>query len=197
MLKVPTNSAGVVKTAVNAVPSQQLIAMARVVGPWGVKGWVKLLPHTAQIDMLCRHERWWLGRNGPGDNVEWRELRILGSEQKGRHLVAQIDGILVPEEAVKLKGMDVALPRSALPASGDNEFYKVDLIGLEVVNQEGSALGRVAELYSNGAHDVLRVVVAGLAGTADRERLIPFVPALVRQVDMAGGAIHVAWGLDW
>ena len=160
--------------------------MARVIGPWGVKGWIKLLPHTAEIDMLCGHPKWWLGRND-----EWREVRILGSEQKGVHLVAQIDGIMVPEEAVKLKGMDVALPRSVLPASGDNEFYKVDLVGLDVVNEQGSALGRVAGLYSNGAHDVLRVKAE------DRERLIPFVPAVVRQVDMAGGAIHVAWGLDW
>lgn len=198
MLKVPTNSAGVAQAAVNSVPSQQLIAMARIVGPWGVKGWVKLVPHTAQIDMLCRHDSWWLGRNGPGQSSEWREFRILGSEQKGRHLVAQIDGVLVPEEAVKFKGMDVALPRSALPASGDNEFYKVDLVGLAVVNERGEALGRVAELYSNGAHDVLRVVVAaGAAGAEGSERLIPFVPAVIKQVDMAGAAIHVQWGLDW
>jgi 16S rRNA processing protein RimM len=185
---VPQQAGGAVKAAaVDATkPPQQLIAMARVVGPWGVKGWIKLIPHTAEIDMLARHPSWWLGRNG-----EWREVRILDSEQKGRHLVAQIDGIVVPEEAVKFKGMDVALPRSVLPPSGENEFYKADLVGLDVVNEQGDALGTVAELYSNGAHDVLRIVADG------RERLIPFVPAVVRQVDMAAGAIRVEWGLDW
>ena len=132
------------------------------------------------------HPGWWVGRNG-----EWRECRILACEQKGKHLVAQIDGIVVPEEAVKFKGMDVALHRAVLPASGDNEFYKVDLVGLDVVNEEGGALGRVVELYTNGAHDVLRIE------SAERERLIPFVPSVVRQVDMDGGAIHVTWGLDW
>ena len=167
-------------------PPPKLIAMARVVGPWGVKGWIKLVPHTAQIEMLCAHPGWWVGRNG-----QWRECRILACEQKGKHLVAQIDGIVVPEEAVKFKGMDVALPRAVLPASGDNEFYKVDLVGLDVVNEEGGALGRVVELYTNGAHDVLRIE------SAERERLIPFVPSVVRQVDMDGGAIHVTWGLDW
>lgn len=163
--------------------------MARIIGPWGVKGWVKLLPHTDEIDMLCGHAKWWLGRNG-----DWREVNIAGIEQKGRHLVAQIDGIVVPEEAVKLKGMDVALPRAVLPASAEGEFYKVDLVGLEVLNEDGNALGRVAELYTNGAHDVLRVVTAE---GEQKERLIPFVPAVVRQVDMAAGAIHVEWGLDW
>jgi 16S rRNA processing protein RimM len=171
----------------------QLIVMARVVGPWGVKGWIKLVPHTTEVDMLSEHPNWWLGRNG-----DYREYRILDSEQKGNHLVAQIDGIVVPEEAVKLKGMDVALPRSTLPDSGENEFYKADLVGLDVVNEQGAALGKVAELYSNGAHDVLRVVVTTGAGDAEgRERLIPFVPAVVRQVDMAGARIHVEWGLDW
>jgi len=121
-------------------------------------------------------------------------VNIAGIEQKGRHLVAQIDGIVVPEEAVKLKGMDVALPRAVLPASAEGEFYKVDLVGLEVLNEDGNALGRVAELYTNGAHDVLRVVTAE---GEQKERLIPFVPAVVRQVDMAAGAIHVEWGLDW
>ncbi len=163
--------------------------MARIIGPWGVKGWVKLLPHTDEIDMLCGHAKWWLGRNG-----DWREVNIAGIEQKGRHLVAQIDGIVVPEEAVKLKGLDVALPRAVLPASAEGEFYKVDLVGLEVLNEDGNALGRVAELYTNGAHDVLRVVTAE---GEQKERLIPFVPAVVRQVDMAAGAIHVEWGLDW
>lgn len=185
MVKVPKEAPVAAVQAVSGLPLQ-LIAMARVVGPWGVKGWIKLVPHTSETDMLRQHPIWWLGRNG-----DWREVRILDSELKGNHLVAQIDGIVVPEEAVKLKGMDVALPRSALPASGENEFYKVDLVGLDVVNEQGDALGRVVELYSNGAHDVLRVEAAG------RERLIPFVPAVVRQVDMAGRAIHVAWGLDW
>lgn len=178
--------------------AEQLIVMARVVGPWGVKGWIKLVPHTTETAMLSEHPNWWLGRNGPGQSSEWREVRILDSEQKGKHLVAQIEGIVVPEEAVKLKGMDVALPRSALPDSGENEFYKADLVGLDVVNEQGDALGKVAELYSNGAHDVLRVVVTTGAGDAEgRERLIPFVPAVVRQVDMAGAKIHVEWGLDW
>jgi 16S rRNA processing protein RimM len=185
---VPVNS-GVVRVEAAVAPPQKLITMARVVGPWGVKGWIKLVPHTAEIDMLCAHPGWWLGRNN-----DWREFRILASEQKGRHLVAQIDGIVVPEEAVKLKGMDVALPRSALPDSGENEFYKADLVGLDVVNEEGSALGSVAELYTNGAHDVLRVVEVGAGG---KERLIPFVPAVVRRVDMAGRAIYVDWGADW
>ncbi len=178
--------------------AEQLIVMARVVGPWGVKGWIKLVPHTTEIDMLSKHPNWWLGRNGAGGSVEWRECRVLDSEQKGKHLVAQIDGIVVPEEAVKLKGKEVALPRSALPDSGENEFYKADLVGLEVANEQGEALGTVAELYSNGAHDVLRVVAAAdTAGAEGRERLIPFVPTVVRQVDMAGAKIHVEWGLDW
>jgi 16S rRNA processing protein RimM len=177
------------ETGKSGAAAQQLVTMARVIGPWGVKGWIKLLPHTAEIDMLCGHAKWWLGRNG-----EWREVSIAGSEQKGRHLVAQVDGVVVPEEAVKMKGMDVALPRSVLPASTEGEFYKVDLVGLDVLNEDGNALGCVAELYTNGAHDVLRVVEAGKEA---KERLIPFVPAVVRQVDMAGRAIHVEWGLDW
>jgi 16S rRNA processing protein RimM len=168
---------------------ERLIVMGRVVAPWGVKGWVKVFPYTAEPGMLRGHAHWWVGRNG-----EWQDIEILDSAQHDRHLVAQFAGILAPEDAVKYKGCEVALPRAALPENPDGGIYQADLIGLEVVNMQGERLGRVVGLFDNSAHDVLRV---RMDGTENRERLIPFVPVVVRGVDVAGGLIRVEWGLDW
>jgi len=83
------------------------------------------------------------------------------------------------------------VPRAALPAPAPGEFYWADLVGLEVVNAAGEALGRVQGVFSTGANDVLRV------GAGKGERLLPFVAAVVKKVDLAARRIEVDWGLDW
>jgi 16S rRNA processing protein RimM len=85
----------------------------------------------------------------------------------------------------------IAVPREALPAVADNEFYAADLIGLEVVNRAGERLGRVERLFGNGAHDVASVRSQG------GERLIPFVAPVLDRIDLDAGEIHVDWGADW
>lgn len=160
--------------------------MGRVVAPYGIKGWIKILPFSAEPDALATYARWWLGKNG-----EWREVEVVAHAQHGRHLTAQIAGFQNPEQAVTLKGSEIAVPRAALPASDQNEFYLADLIGLDVVNMRGEPLGKVAELLDNGAHSVLRLA------HEDKQRLLPFVAAVVKQVDLAGGVIRVEWELDW
>jgi ribosomal 30S subunit maturation factor RimM len=58
------------------------------------------------------------------------------------------------------------------------------------VNEQGEPLGVVKRLFSNGAHDVMEV-----AGT--QTRLLPWVAAVVKEVDLRGRTIRVAWGTDW
>jgi 16S rRNA processing protein RimM len=67
-------------------------------------------------------------------------------------------------------------------------------VGLEVVNEQGERLGVVERLFSNGAQDVMEV--AG-DGQKARTRLMPWVPAVVKAVDLPGGRITVEWGVDW
>jgi 16S rRNA processing protein RimM len=77
-----------------------------------------------------------------------------------------------------------------MPEADEDEYYWDELIGLEVVNIQGEALGRVTGLLETGAHDVLQV-------QGERLRLIPFVEAYIQSVDLAAGKIVVDWGLDW
>jgi 16S rRNA processing protein RimM len=160
--------------------------MGRVAAPYGVKGWIKVAPFTAAPDALTRFGRWWIGGTDG-----WEEVEIMKAVRHGASVIAQFAGCGDREQAVKLRGCEVAVAREALPAPAKDEYYWADLVGLEVVNAERESLGKVTELFSNGAHDVMRV------GAGKGERLVPFVPAVVRNVDLAGGRIEVDWGLDW
>ena len=81
-----------------------------------------------------------------------------------------------------------------LPEPAQGYYYLDDLVGLEVVNEQGEALGVVKRLFSNGAQDVMEV--AG-PGANDRTHLIPWVSAIVKGVDLEGRRIVVDWNREW
>lgn len=92
------------------------------------------------------------------------------------------------EQVMALKGVEIQVDRADFPAPDEDEFYHADLIGCEVIGQDGQVLGRVVALDDHGAQQVLRL--------AD-DLLIPFVREIVRDVDLKARQIHVDWAADW
>jgi 16S rRNA processing protein RimM len=95
-----------------------------------------------------------------------------------------------------MRGARVFVGRASFPTPDPDEFYWVDLIGLDVVNREGVVLGSVVGLLDTGPHSVLRVMPPG-ESKEDAERLIPFVGAYVDTVSLEQRRITVDWGLDY
>jgi 16S rRNA processing protein RimM len=160
--------------------------MGRVVAPYAVKGWIKLQTYTEYLDSLLDYEVWRLGRNG-----NWRDYRLLDGKVHGQTLLASLEGVGDRTAAEALMGLDVAVLRQEMPEAEEDEYYWDDLVGLDVVNLAGETLGRVAGLLETGANDVLQV------RDGDRERLIPFVEAVVKEVDLEAGRLLVDWGLEY
>jgi 16S rRNA processing protein RimM len=156
--------------------------MGRVAGSYGVRGWIKVAPGGGVAQTLVDAREWW---------ISGEPYAVAAAKQHGASLVAKLDGIETREQAMRLKGARVAVERAALADPGEGHYYLVDLVGLEVRNEQDELLGTVKQWFSNGAQDVMEVV------TSSRTRLIPWVSAIVREVDLAGGRIVVAWGADW
>jgi 16S rRNA processing protein RimM len=154
--------------------------MGRVAGSYGVRGWVKVAPGGGAAKGLAEAKEWWIG-----DKAYKVVARVHGST-----VVAQLSGVHTREEALALKGSKVSVRREALADPGAGHFYLADLLGLEVVNEQGEVLGTVQRLFSNGAQDVME-----LSGA--KERLLPWVPTVVKSVDLAERRIVVEWGADW
>jgi 16S rRNA processing protein RimM len=164
---------------------EDMMVMGRISAPYAVRGWIKIQPQTAYLDSLLDYPVWYLGRQG-----KWQSFRLLEGKVHTQYLLAHLDGMDDRDAAEAVMGMEIAVRRADMPEAEDGEYYWDDLIGLEVVNSEGAALGQVSGLLETGAHDVLQV-------KGERERLIPFVDAYVREVDLEGGRIVVDWGLDY
>lgn len=173
---------------------EPMVVMGRIIGPFGVSGWVKVFPYTEYVDGLLDYPVWWIGK-GDGD---WREVNVAGSEVHGSILTAALEHCDDRTAATRLKGMQVAVPRSRLPAlskSGKDGYYWSDLIGLEVVNLQNEELGKVTGLIETGANDVLQVQSPVKEGGG--ERLIPFISQVIISVDLGAGRIIVDWGMDY
>ena len=153
-----------------------MIEFGRVAGSYGVRGWLKVAVDEPEV--LAAQPAWWLA----GAAYPVRETKVHSGT-----LLAKLEGIDNPELAKTFKGQAVSIPR---PEAGRGQFYWSDLVGLEVVNEQGVVLGVVKTMSSNGAHDVMEVA-------GERTRLLPFVAVYVKQVDLQKKRIDVEWEADW
>lgn len=171
-----------------------MIVLGRITAPYGVKGWLRLHPFGDEPERWAEIRHWWLGSDE--QNVAgWRAYPLQALRQHGRGWVVKLTGIEDRTAAERLVGQWVGAPRSALPATGQDEFYWADLIGLTVVNEKQETLGRVTELIESGAHAV--VVVQEGEGEKTQQRLLPFVGRVVKDVDVPAGVMRVDWERDW
>ncbi|HQR03704.1 MAG: ribosome maturation factor RimM [Proteobacteria bacterium] len=166
-----------------------MIVLGRIVAPYGVAGWVHIHPFGDDPAAWKNMPAWWLAPEA--ESASWQVRALAGFKAHGDGWVARFDGVNDRSGAEALKGFYLGAPREALPEAGNGEYYWADLVGLAMVNLEGEALGTVVSLIETGANDVL-VVQEG-----ETERLLPFVDAVVKEVDVPGGTIRVDWARDW
>jgi 16S rRNA processing protein RimM len=173
------------------------IEIGRIADAWGVKGWFKVIPHSASPEALFSSRRWFLQPSERGNPAfaGTALMRIREAKEHSGSVVAWAHEIDSRDAAETLKGARIFVPRSSFPTAGDDEYYWVDLIGLEVVNREGVALGRVTDLMATGPQTVL--VLEYDAGDRKADRMIPFVAAYVDDVDLAAKKITVDWQPDY
>ncbi|MEN4904087.1 ribosome maturation factor RimM [Luteimonas sp. TWI662] len=168
-------------------PPQRMIQLGKVHGAFGVRGEVKLESFTEPRSAIFRYQPWVL-RDGRGGE---RTLSGARGRETPKGVVATLPDIADRDAAEAARGLEVWVPREALPPPAPGEYYWVDLEGLRVRNLEGVDLGTVSHLFSTGANDVL-------VAQGERERMIPFVvPDYVVSIDFDAGLVTVDWDADF
>jgi 16S rRNA processing protein RimM len=185
---------------------EDAIEVGRILDAWGVKGGIKVQAYSADAQALFTSRRWFL-QPPEADKPMMakpktalpRIIKITSVRDHGEGIVANVSGVTDRSGAEALRGARIFISRSAFPSADPNEYYWVDLIGLNVVNRQGEALGVVEGLLDTGPHSVLRIIPPGLTAPVkpDQEKLVPFVAAFVDDVDLEQRLITVDWGLDY
>ncbi|MGE0499261.1 MAG: ribosome maturation factor RimM [Ramlibacter sp.] len=173
------------------------VEVGRILDAWGIKGWFKVLPHSASPEALFSSRRWYLqpSERGARTFTGTALLRVREAKDHSDAVVACAHEVDDRTAAEALRGARIFVPRSSFPTASPDEYYWVDLIGLDVVNREGVPLGVVKDLMSTGPQTVL--VLEQEADGKTLERMIPFVAAFVDGVDLPARRITVDWQPDY
>ena len=174
------------------------IEVGRIADAWGVKGWFKVISHSADASALFSSPLWYLlpTERGAKTFEACARLQVTQVKDHSASLVATAQGVVDRNAAEALRGARIFVPRASFPKAAEDEYYWVDLIGLEVRNRQDEPMGQVKELLSTGAQTVLVLAYDGTDGKP-QERLIPFVSAYVDAVDVSGRLIRVDWQHDY
>lgn len=159
------------------------VLIGKVVAAHGLRGEVKVRLYQKGSRVLDDLSHVLL-RDEQGAETEWR---ITGVRSTPRGDILRLAGLTDRSGAELLVHRELAVRRDWLPEPAEGEFYYDDLVGLEAFDREGRSLGVVAEVFDNGANDVL--VLREREG--ERELLIPFIDEVVVEVDLAGGKLLV------
>ncbi len=154
------------------------ICVGALAGAFGVQGEVRVKSFCAEPSAIADYGPLWTEDGG-------RSFTLRLTRPVSGGFGARLSGVATREQAEALKGVRLYAERARLPKLPDDEFYHADLIGLDVCDTGGMALGKVSAVLNHGAGDILEV--AGGGGTL----LIPFTHATVPTVDLAARRIVV------
>ena len=164
---------------------ENLVIIGKIISAYGIKGWVKIRPFTETAKNFIQYKTQFLSRN----QKDWNRVEIKEIKIQGQDVIADI-GLTDRDQSISYKGYFLAIARDQLPQLPEDEFYWDDLIGLKVIDVDREDLGKVVGLIETGANDVL--VVSG-----DRERLIPYIPQVIKKVDTHNQLIEVDWDKEF
>lgn len=156
-----------------------LVPLGRIGRPHGILGDVRVLFFNADSPPIKPGDTIWLmdGKRGAA------QVTVLDLRPHQDQWILSLEESRDRTQAARMTGKQIAVPRSALPETGDDEYYVRDLVGLTAKDREGGTVGRVVHTYFSGAHEVL--VIRGDQGELD----VPFAEDFIGDVDLEQGVL--------
>ena len=162
------------------------IVIGRFGRPHGVKGSVTVNSFTEPRDNILSYTDWHVSLNNT-----WQPIKLLSAQNYNKTIVAQIEGYPEREDVAELTNAEIAVHQEQLAPLAPGEYYWYQLIGMNVVNQQGQSFGAFTEVLPTGANDVL--IVQG-----EKRHLIPYLPGqFIIDIDDNQRVITVDWDLDF
>jgi 16S rRNA processing protein RimM len=161
-----------------SAPSGEWIAVGRILGAFGPRGELKVQPYSRQPQRFRTLRRVYVGE-------EHAPAQVLHRRPHDGHIILRLDTVRSRDAARTLHGTFLYVPEAEAVKLPEGEYFVHQIVGLEVVTEQGESLGRVAEVLSTGSNDVY--VVHGPRG----EVLLPATREVIREIDLDAGCLRV------
>jgi 16S rRNA processing protein RimM len=162
---------------VEQVKSPEFVVFGRIAGVHGLQGALRVRVENSEAPDRDQIKRLFVDSGGTLVEYPVRAFARAG----GGALKVNLVGVDTIEQAQALRGLTLYMASVDLPDPAENEFYYFQVIGLIVETRDGQVLGRIEEVFFNGANDVW-VVKDGR-----NEVLIPVIDDVVKQIDYEAG----------
>jgi len=177
-----------------------LVELGQVQDAQGLQGGIKVRPFSPDPVALLAIKSVWLslrphlavnaaGEKSANSVFSPQEYCVKQAKNHSGLVVLHLDGVTDRDAALALKGGRILARRSDFPQPEHDAYYWVDLIACKVINLQGKDLGEVIEITDNAAHPILSV--------GPKPILIPFVPEIIKKVDLSSRTIELDWQADW
>lgn len=165
------------------MPAQQehLIVVGRITGTHGIKGQLRLLSYSGNLETLASARRITLRLT----NGTLRTFDLRRASKHGDAILLTLDGFDNINQVLHLVGSELCLQKEQLPTPGKDEYYWQDLLGLAVATDTGMQLGTISEILETGANDVYVVTGQG------KEFLIPAIASVISEIDLASKTMTI------
>ncbi|MBN1636111.1 MAG: 16S rRNA processing protein RimM [Deltaproteobacteria bacterium] len=147
-----------------------LIEIARIKGPHGLRGKIRLIPYGDSFDQFRQYSHLIIGPYG-------NPIKMIGCNSKKGQYIVELDGITDISQVEKLKGEMVYVKREWLPELKEDEYYWSDLLGLQVMDTQGRLLGEIVRIFSTGSNDVYVV-------DQYKQHFIPATLDVIKEISM-------------
>ncbi|GKQ53849.1 ribosome maturation factor RimM [Bradyrhizobium sp. Ce-3] len=155
------------------------VCVARIGAAHGVRGAVRLWTFT-EDPLAVRDYGPLMTKDGT------RQFEVTHAREAKDHLVVTLKGVASRDDAERLNGLELYVPRDRLPDTDDGEYYHTDLIGLAAVTTAEQPLGKVIAIHNFGAGDIIEI-----APPQGATMLLPFTNAVVPTVDLDAGRVVI------
>ncbi|MCR4430151.1 MAG: ribosome maturation factor RimM [Tepidanaerobacteraceae bacterium] len=158
------------------------IFIGRILSAWGVRGQVKVEALTDDVRRFDKLARVFIDEDNLLVSRDVESVLYL----KDDFVVLKLKNVDTPEQAEKLKGAYLKIPREDAVKLPEGRFFICDIIGLRVLTENGESIGIITDVLQTGANDVY--VIKGENG---RQILIPAVKQVVKKIDLEDGKMVI------
>ena len=164
------------------------LEVGKIINTHGLRGEVKVVTWTDYPEVFEEIEYVYARHKSHDERLDIRNVKY----QKN-NIILKLEQITSIDEAEKYKNRILVADRDQLPPLEEGTHYIVDLIGLEVVDEDGERIGVIADVFNTGANDIYDVKREG-----KKNLLLPVIEDCVKDIDMENKrvVVHVMEGLD-
>ena len=154
-----------------------LIEIARISGPHGLKGKIKIIPFGDSFQRFLSYSHLIIGKNGS-------PLEMLSAQDRRSFYIIELAGFTNISQVEPLKGETLYIKREQLEEPVEDEYYWRDLMGLKVMDTQGAVLGEIVDIFSTGSNDVYVV-------DKSKQYYIPATKDVIKEISLERGCIII------